>query len=168
MKNMNLKILGVSNKFKPYVMIDGKIVQYKRNNFGSYEINYQTEKDEINLKIFKFLELQSKFWILWALLSFIISILGVFEPWYEKKCLVVDCNFNLKLKEQQKIEIKFNNMAVEGRATEIKADCEVEEVENKYYIDKKAKTRWKILLAIKIVIWVVAIALLVFVIAKKF
>lgn len=168
MNNLNIKIMGVSSKFHPHVMIDDKLVKYKKNKFGSYEINYQTEKDNVQLKIFKYLELQSKFWYLWALLTFIISVFGVFEPRYDKKCIVIDCTYNIKLKQDNKMIIKFKTVADEGKATDIEGDCEVEEIENKFYVDSVSKKRWKILLACKIVLWVIAIVLIIFVISKKF
>lgn len=166
MRNLNIKITGVSSKFHPYMMIDGKKVKYKKNQFGFYEINYQTEKENVEMHIYKYLELQGKFWFLYALLSFIISVFGIFEPLYDKKCVVINCKFALKLNEQNEMKIQFNNMIKEGKAVDIESNFEVEELNNSYFVDEKAKKRWKILLAFKILVWIVLVIVTVVLLAK--
>ena len=41
------------------------------------------------------------------------------------------------------------------------------EVNNAFYIDKKAKLRWRLMLAFKIIIWIVAIILAIYFIANN-
>lgn len=166
MKNLNIKITGVSSKFHPYMMIDGQSVKYKKNQFGSYEINYQTEKEVVEMHIYKYLELQSKFWFLYALFTFIISLFGILEPLYDKRCIVVDCKFSLKLKEQNQMKLQFNNMIGDGKAVEVESDFEVTEIANKYYIDEKVKKRWKFLIAFKVLFWVALIIVTIVLLTK--
>ena len=166
MKNINIKITGVSSKFNPYVTIDGNKVKYKKNSFGSYEINYQTENETVELAIFKFLELQGKFWFLFALISFILSLIGIFEPFYDKNCVVLDCLYKLNLNEQNNIKLSFNNLITQSRAVEIDCDCDFEKIKNIYYIDKKAKRNWLILLITKILIWIALVLTLIFILKK--
>ena len=160
MKTVNLKFVGVNSKFVPNIYVDNKYVKCKINEFGSYEVNIQTEKDEIEIAFTRELELKSKLWWLYALISFIVSIFGIFEPPYDRKCISINCLFKIKLKEENNIKIKFNTMTTTGRAVEIETENNFEEIKNEYNIDKIAKRRWIILLVVKLVCWI-ALAILI-------
>ncbi len=157
MKTINLKMSGLSSKLNPIVKIDDSVIKGKKNEFGSYEASYETEKDEVEISISRNLELNSKLWWLYSLLSFIVSIFGIFEPPYDRKNIVVDCKFVVKLNDINEIKIKFNSMAKQGKAVEIETQNEFNEIKNEYYVDKKAKTKWRILIILKLVIWVAII-----------
>ena len=148
---------GLSSKLNPIVKIDDSVIKGKKNEFGSYEASYETEKDEVEISISRNLELNSKLWWLYSLLSFIVSIFGIFEPPYDRKNIVVDCKFVVKLNDINEIKIKFNSMAKQGKAVEIETQNEFNEIKNEYYVDKKAKTKWRILIILKLVIWVAII-----------
>ena len=157
MKTINLKMSGLSSKLNPIVKIDDSVIKGKKNEFGSYEASYETEKDEVEISISRNLELNSKLWWLYSLLSFIVSIFGIFEPPYDRKNIVVDCKFVVKLNDINEIKIKFNSMAKQGKAVEIETQNEFNEIKNEYYVDKKAKTKWRILIILKLIIWVAII-----------
>ena len=157
MKTINLKISGLSSKLNPIVKIDDSVIKGKKNEFGSYEASYETEKDEVEISISRNLELNSKLWWLYSLISFIVSIFGIFEPLYDRKNIVVDCKFVVKLNDINEIKIKFNSMAKQGKAVEIETQNEFNEIKNEYYVDKKAKTKWRILIILKLIIWVAII-----------
>ena len=157
MKTINLKMSGLSSKLNPIVKIDDSVIKGKKNEFGSYEASYETEKDEVEISISRNLELNSKLWWLYSLISFIVSIFGIFEPPYDRKNIVVDCKFVVKLNDINEIKIKFNSMAKQGKAVEIETQNEFNEIKNEYYVDKKAKTKWRILIILKLVIWVAII-----------
>ena len=157
MKTINLKMSGISSKLNPIVKIDDSVIKGKKNEFGSYEASYETEKDEVEISISRNLELNSKLWWLYSLISFIVSIFGIFEPPYDRKNIVVDCKFVVKLNDINEIKIKFNSMAKQGKAVEIETQNEFNEIKNEYYVDKKAKTKWRILIILKLVIWVAII-----------
>ena len=157
MKTINLKMSGISSKLNPIVKIDDSVIKGKKNEFGSYEASYETEKDEVEISISRNLELNSKLWWLYSLISFIVSIFGIFEPPYDRKNIVVDCKFVVKLNDINEIKIKFNSMAKQGKAVEIETQNEFNEIKNEYYVDKKAKTKWRILIRLKLIIWVAII-----------
>lgn len=157
MKTINLKMSGISSKLNPIVKIDDSVIKGKKNEFGSYEASYETEKDEVEISISRNLELNSKLWWLYSLISFIVSIFGIFEPPYDRKNIVVDCKFVVKLNDINEIKIKFNSMAKQGKAVEIETQNEFNEIKNEYYVDKKAKTKWRILIILKLIIWVAII-----------
>ena len=155
MKNVNFRLVGLDSKIIPNVFVDGQVVNCKKNEFGSYEASIQTEKDEIEVKVIRELELKSKLWWLYALVSFIVSVFGIFNPSYDRKCFSIDCLFKLKLSEENNIlKIKFNNPSSSGKAITVEGCDNYEEIKNEYTIDKTAKRRRITLLIIKILVWI--------------
>lgn len=167
MKSVNLKVMGINSKIIPTFKINNEIVKFKKNEFDSYETTYQTDKDEIELTVSRNLELASKFWWLYALISFIVSIFGIFEPPYDKKNIVIDCKFKIKLNEFNEIKLTFNSLTTNGKAVEINTLNEYEEIKNEFYVDKKLKIRWILLLVSKILIWIALIIVIVFLVKNK-
>ena len=157
MNNINIKIAGANDKIRPNVFIDGKEVKYTKNNYGDLELNYATEKDSIEISICKYLEISGKLWFLMSLFFFVISLFGIFDAQYDKKCIVIDCKYKIKLKEQTNIKFTLCNIENTGRAVVWEGDCECEQIKNEGYIDKKAKKRLKIMLAVKILMWIALI-----------
>ncbi len=153
MNTINLKITG-AEKYNPTIMVDGKTFQTKKNKFGSTTATITTEKDSVEVVVSKTLELADKWWWLWAIAYYIVSIFGIFDIKYDTKCVVFDCKFNLKVTENCSFNLAFNKYAEGGKAVEITSDNEVEEIKNNFAIDKKAKNRWKLYFAFKVVSWV--------------
>lgn len=166
MNSVKLKLVGINSKLIPNIFIDDQYVKCKKNEFGSYETDFQTEKDEIKIAFSRELELKSKLWWLYAILSFIVSVFGIFNPPYDRKCISMDCSFIVKLKDVNNINIKFNSLSSSGRAVEVETETSFEEIKNEYIIDKIAKRRWIILLVVSIIAWIGIAILLGWLIAK--
>ena len=168
MKNVNFKLVGLDSKVIPNVLVDGEVISCKKNEFGSYEVNIQTEKDEIEVAISRELELKSKLWWLYALISFIVSVFGIFNPSYDRKCISIECLFNLKLSEENNtIKIKFNTLSTSGKAVTVEGSDNCEEIKNEYSIDKTAKRRRIALLIIEIIVWIGVAILFGWLISKQ-
>lgn len=167
MNSVKLKLVGINSKLIPNIFIDDQYVKCKKNEFGSYETDFQTEKDEIKIAFSRELELKSKLWWLYAILSFIVSVFGIFNPPYDRKCISMDCSFIVKLKDVNNINIKFNSLSSSGRAVEIETETSFEEIKNEYTVDKIAKRRWIILLIARILAWIGIAILLGWLIANQ-
>ena len=167
MNSVKLKLVGINSKLIPNIFIDDKYVKCKKNEFGSYETDFQTEKDEIKIAFSRELELKSKLWWLYAILSFIVSVFGIFNPPYDRKCISMDCSFIVKLKDVNNINIKFNSLSSSGRAVEVETETSFEEIKNEYTVDKIAKRRWIILLIARILAWIGIAILLGWLIANQ-
>ena len=154
MNSVKLKLVGINSKLIPNIFIDDQYVKCKKNEFGSYETDFQTEKDEIKIAFSRELELKSKLWWLYAILSFIVSVFGIFNPPYDRKCISMDCSFIVKLKDVNNINIKFNSLSSSGKAVEVETETSFEEIKNEYTVDKIAKRRWIILLIARILAWI--------------
>lgn len=167
MNSVKLKLVGINSKLIPNIFIDDQYVKCKKNEFGSYETDFQTEKDEIKIAFSRELELKSKLWWLYAILSFIVSVFGIFNPPYDRKCISMDCSFIVKLKDINNINIKFNSLSSSGRAVEVETETSFEEIKNEYTVDKIAKRRWIILLIARILAWIGIAILLGWLIADQ-
>ena len=167
MNSVKLKLVGINSKLIPNIFIDDRYVKCKKNEFGSYETDFQTEKDEIKIAFSRELELKSKLWWLYAILSFIVSVFGIFNPPYDRKCISMDCSFIVKLKDVNNINIKFNSLSSSGRAVEVETETSFEEIKNEYTVDKIAKRRWIILLIARILAWIGIAILLGWLIANQ-
>lgn len=167
MNSVKLKLVGINSKLIPNIFIDDQYVKCKKNEFGSYETDFQTEKNEIKIAFSRELELKSKLWWLYAILSFIVSVFGIFNPPYDRKCISMDCSFIVKLKDVNNINIKFNSLSSSGRAVEVETETSFEEIKNEYTVDKIAKRRWIILLIARILAWIGIAILLGWLIANQ-
>lgn len=167
MNSVKLKLVGINSKLIPNIFIDDQYVKCKKNEFGSYETDFQTEKDEIKIAFSRELELKSKLWWLYAILSFIVSVFGIFNPPYDRKCISMDCSFIVKLKDVNNINIKFNSLSSSGRAVEVETETSFKEIKNEYTVDKIAKRRWIILLIARILAWIGIAILLGWLIANQ-
>lgn len=168
MKSIYLKLVGINSKIITNIIVDNQNIKCKKIKFDSYEAIIQTEKEEIELTLSNQLELKGKFWWLFALISFVISIFGIFEPPYDRKCISINCFFKIQLNDINQVEIKFNRLSSSGKAVELETQNHVEEIKNEYYIDKMAKKRWTIIFIIKIIVWITIAILVGYFISKKF
>ena len=162
MNELNLKLAGCTYKQRPNIFIDGKEVKYNKDDFGNLVVNYKTEKDSVEVAICKYLEINSKLWFLMSIVFFFVSIFGIFDARYDKKCVVIDCKYNIKLKE--KTDIKFtlcdvskNDLNNQGRGVVWEGDCQCEQIKNIGYTDQKARKRLKLMFWIKFLLWIALI-----------
>lgn len=165
MRTLNLRVRGYKN-VSPVVKIDGKLIKLKKNKFGSYGIDYETEQDKVEVTIYKYLEINGKLWWLLTPLFFIISIFGLLDPLRDGKPIVVDGRFVIDMtsSENRKVDLVLERFAEEeGKAFSIEGDLKVEEIANSYFVDKKAKTRQMIMRFVKAGIIVMAVLVLILV-----
>lgn len=165
MKNVNLKIKGVG-RLKPVVCVDGKQIKFKKNNFGSYEKSISTEKDKMEIVIYRYLEINGRLWWLISILQFLVSLFGILDTMKEKNCTIIDCKLvvDLNSAENRNIDLAINENAKNGKSVSITTELEVEEVTNRSYVDEKAKKRFKIMKFVKLFVFIAAVVGLIFLI----
>lgn len=169
MKELNFKIKG-TKQLKPTIKVDGKQLKFKKNEFGSHESKFVTDKDKIEVCIYRYLEINSPLWFIMSIFFYIISIFGLLDPIREKQPIVLDYKVELDLTKIDKANIDFtlNQLQNEGKAIEIKTDVPVNEISNVYYLDKKAEKRLKIMKAVKILLFIAAVVGLIFLVKGLF
>ena len=166
MNTLSLKISGCPRGHAS-VLIDGKKTKLKFNQYGNFEGTYTTDKSSIELSIYKYLEINGKLWFLMSLVFFFVGILGILDPWYDKSCIVFAYQVKIDLNETCEVKLALNRYSNNGRAYEISTECKYQEITNVYYVDNKAKKRLKIMKFVKFVLWILAVALIVWIIAKR-
>ena len=148
MRTLNLKIQGGLN-LRPTIMVDGQIIKYKKNKNQTIDIVHQTENDVVDILISNTLEVNGPLWWLIQPLFYIISLLGILNPRLEKTCYHISYH--------SKITLKFNQTKDGTRAIECAGNANIEEFENKFSFDEKAKKRKKILKFLYAGCWILAI-----------
>ncbi|MDE7087632.1 MAG: hypothetical protein K2O67_05520 [Clostridia bacterium] len=165
---MNTLTLTIGNMPKGCrVYADGKQIELEKNATGGLIGQYCTEKDTAEIIVSKVPEVACRFWFLWAMLFFIISCFGIFNSRYEKKGHTVQYRASVKLNTITNMRLEFNLLAEGQRAVSCGSDGEVEEYENIFYTDLKAKKRFKLLTLAEVFLWLALIAILAVVIVKK-
>ncbi len=165
MNNLKIKVTG-SNK-NELLLVDNKIVKYKRNNFGTIEADFQTEKSQVEVRVVRYLEITRKHWFWWQVLYFFISIFGIFDVKADKKCVVMDCHYLMSLNGDCEMKIQIDSTSSEPKVL-AESNTEFQEIKNHVFVDKTAKKRLKGWRAFKIVLWIalaigaVALALMSF------
>lgn len=165
MKELEIKLTGQSVG-ETIVSIDNTPIKFKKNSFGSSICKYQTEKSQVNIKITRYLDVGGFVWFLTQLFFFIISIFGIFDIYYKERCLVIDFDMDIELKEENKLTLHLNSLKENSKAIDIETDLVVKEKSNNYYLDTNAKETLKklkltkIFLAIAIIV-ITAIVLIV-------
>ena len=157
MKNLKIKITGIS-KQNHLIVIDDKEINVKKNSFGSYEQIVQTEKESVNIKIKTILEIKSNFWFITNLFFFIISLFGILDYRFPKKCLVISYEANIKVpNEQNEATISLLVQQPDKPCAEVKTECEVDEIKNICEQDRLALKRMKTLRITKGILWIALI-----------
>lgn len=150
MKELELKLTGGQNLGEIVVNVDESPVKFKKNEFGSFVGKIQTDNDKANIKVFRMLDVGGLLWFVTQLFFFVISIFGIFDVHHKERCLVVDFECEVDLKEENKITLQPNSLQEDGKAIDIQTDLTCQEVTNKYYLDENAKKKLKILKFTKI------------------
>ena len=159
MNTLHINLTGLRSNFRPYLVIDGKNIPYETNTTGSYDAVYTTDKDSANILVYKYLEIRGKLWWLMSLLFFFVSVFGIFDSRYDKKCIVAHLEYNVRLQGENHMQLAFYPPHDKLRAADAAGDFPAfEEKQNIFYIDKIAKKRQRIMLAVKLLIWVALIA----------
>ena len=166
MNSLFLKIRGAS-KLNATVLCDNKPVKFTKNKYGGYETTYETTAKRVNVKIYKYLEINNPLWWLFSWIFFIISIFGILEPKYDKRCLVINADFDIDLDGQvTEVVMSVNNLSSGGKAINVETKTNYTENANNYFVDYKAKKRLKIMKIVKWLTFFACIILLVLFIIK--
>lgn len=153
MNNLQLKLRKQVN-FTPLVEIDNKIVKLKKNEFGNLTTHYQTEKQEVEIKIYTLPnELGYKHWFLMSVLFYIVSIFGIFDKWYSKNYYSLEYNGKIKLSENTVLDLTMQKPADNSKAISVREGNFEDNETNIYKYNEKIKKRRRLLIGLKIASW---------------
>ena len=158
MKELNLTVARNVILPSPSISIDGKYVPIKKVKNGQVDsIHYTTENDYVEITVTKHYELESKWWFVMSIFFFLISILGIFDTRVGKRFYSVQYSARVRLSDVTNLHLTFNRFKEGERAIELKGEAEVEELENVYTLNKKLNKRRKLLIFVKVLLWIAAI-----------
>lgn len=154
MKKVELEITIPNAKIVPWIIVNGKNVKVKKVNSILYKTTFLINDESIEMMIFHGHELEGKYWYLFAILSYFISFLGIFNPPYSKNYLSSYVKLLFKIEDDEKIVLRYNNFKQSKKALEVICEADFEEIENEYYLNSSIKKRRIILLIGKLIVWI--------------
>lgn len=168
MRTLEIKLAGAQNLGETVVSIDNEPVQFKENEFGSSVCKYQTENDKVNIKVYRLLDVGGFLWFITQLFFFVISIFGIFDVRRKERCLIVDFEAEIDLREENKLTLKFNVPKENAQAVGFQTNLTGRVLSNSYYLDTKAKRILKVLKITKLLLALAVIGVAIVVLVNKF
>lgn len=162
MKKLTL-VIGGNTNFNPSVLINGCNLKYKEDKRGNKSYEIESEKDEIDIEIFKWFDIESKHWLLTSIIFYIISFFGLFDIRDNKKPYSLKYKGKIKLNEEENnLKVMLNSFKPDELAFVFEGNCALEANEtNKYFIDENVVSRRKKLKKVKKIIRLVVLALVI-------
>ena len=160
MTKLDLEFIGLKN-MEGCITVDGKYVKLKKNKQKSYACSIETDKQQVDVVVYKSHNYYGKNWFWWNLLYFVISIFGLFDVRGDKKCLVIDARFTISTEQDTKAILRRQDFEDGARVVEIESSSQIEETKNIQFYDKEAKARQKKMKKFKIATTIISLALIV-------
>lgn len=167
MRELEIRLSGRQCSGERVVRVDDESLKLKKNKFGNYVGTYQTEKDRVTVKVYNLLDVGGVLWFLTQIFFFLISIFGIFDIHRKEKCLKMDFEAEVELKEENKITLQVNLPKENEKAITVQTELPNREITNNFYLDIRAKKTLKLLLAAKIITAIAVIATVVAVVVVK-
>ena len=167
MRELEIKFTGRPNINETAVYIDDAPVEYTKNKNGQWICKYQTENDKVNIKVYRMLDVGGIWWFLTQILFFLISIFGIFDVHRKERCLVIDFEAEVDLREQNNITLQFTRPKENQAAINVQTDLPTQVISNSYYTDTKAKKLRKGLMLTKLFTALAIIAIIIVVLIVK-
>lgn len=149
MARLELEFVGFNNN-DCFITVDGKYVKMKKNKTGSYTYNCETNNSKSEILIYKGHYYQTKRWVWWNLLYFIISLFGILDMWQNSKCLVLEAKFNVSTEQDASVVVQRQKFEDGGKFVDMVTQASIEEVSNIQYYDKTAQLKVKKMKKIKL------------------
>ena len=172
MKNVLIRITG-NTMFHPEVFVENKKVTLKKAKDKRKGYLVQTDKDEIDVKIFSWYEIETKYGLFISILFFFISFFGLFDIKEKRRGKSLKFEGKIKLEsgiDNQEIKLVLKSFKEGEKAIVCEGDYLIENNDsNKYFVDKNIEKKLMILEKIKKYTWfVIVVLILILVIMKLF
>lgn len=166
MNKLTLKVLTPQQN-KVFYTIDDEKIKFKKDKYGHYIYELETPAQTCELKVYKYLEVNSSFFWLWQMLFFFVSILGIFDRRLDKHCIAIEYIATITLTPDSVVTIRTNLNPNKKYAALTEANTEIVEKKNAIFFDKKAKKRVKTLKILKALVWVAVVFAAFFIIFNR-
>lgn len=153
MNKLTLKVMTPQQN-KVFYTIDGEKIKFKKDKYGHYIYELETPAQTCELKVYKYLEINSSFYWFWQILFFFISIMGIFDKPVDKHCIALEYIATITLTPDSLVTLRVNLNPDKNYAVMSEANTQIAETTNRIYFDKKAKKRVRLLRFVKILLWI--------------
>lgn len=162
MKKLTLIISG-NTSFEPNILIDNKKLKYKKNKMRNRIYQIETDKDEIDIEMYKWFEIESKYWLFTHIFFFIISFFGLFDIKENRKPYSLKYKGKIKLSEgENELKIILNPFKPNEQSFVWEGNCSVDYNDtSKYFIDEGVNEKRRKLKKIKKTIKLCVLAILI-------
>ncbi len=160
MTKLDLEFVGLKN-MEGCITVDGKYVKLKKNKQKIYSCSVETEKEKVDVVIYKSHQYYGKNWFWWNLLYFVISIFGLFDIRGDRNCLVIDGRFTISNEQDTKAILRRQDFEDGAKLVEVETSAKVEEIKNIQYFDKEAKKKQNKMKKFKIAATIITLALII-------
>lgn len=147
----------------PIITLDNKILKFKKGNNFNRICEVEVDKDELEIQICKWHELEGKHWFVFSLFFFFISLFGIFDIKQDKVIYSIKCKGKLRCNEQDSTcHITLLPFKIGEPIFNYQGNCDIIDIlDNKYFIDEEITRRNNLLKKIKKIIRILAIAAII-------
>ncbi len=127
MKELVIRLTGLQKIGEAEVYIDGAPARFEAASNGAV-CKYQTEKDSVNIRVYRALNVGGVFWFITQLVFFLITLFGLFDIHARERGLVIDFEARVDLGVQaNELTLKFNYPKENAQAITVQTglDCRV-------------------------------------------
>lgn len=174
MKNITINVKRLNLLPGAIVLVDDKEIKFKKDKFENLSYKFNTDKDNVNIKVVSVNELDRKYWLIYILFYWFISIFGILNPPFEKYGYVINYNCNYLISKNETIELYFNYPKANKKLLQVKEENNMLDNETNIIIQdekiyKRAKfyKKFKIAMLVLIAIAIIASVVAYFVIKNK-
>lgn len=158
MSKVNLSVID-NKAYDNVILVNGSRFKYKKDK-NRRLVGVIDCDNECEVEIYNWNEIKCKLWLIVELFFFIISIFGIFDIRRDKKGKTISFKAKFMSKDESNVKLGFNVFKDNTPAIKIDADCEMEILENRFYIDEQVVKRYKILKICKVLTFLLVLACL--------
>ena len=159
----NVKVT-LSKKLRPLteIYIDGVLMSPKKQkSTKKYGFSYTTDKRYCEIEVRSYSRFQTRLWLLWELLFFVVSVFGIFDVRYGKFTYNTYCKMQVDVANDTDILLRVMDPRNNGVVARIETDAKVNILDNEYIIDRVAKKKQKVLNVFKVLLILAIVAIVI-------
>lgn len=141
MKKLNISVSSLYD-FDSVVIVNGKEVRTKDPKKRKAEYTVETDGETASVAFFSISPFQSKFYLIYAVLYFIITVFGIFAERKKPSERRFSYRADIELPyDENDVKIEFLPFGDGKRFCAVTSACRINETENEYVLDKDLKKR---------------------------
>ena len=151
-----------NSALRPILTVDGKEIKGTKNGKTTV-YNYETDASSARVRVSNVLEASSPTFFLTSILYFIISVFGIFDDYSDFKCRKVSFDASVSTVSDCELSLIGRGFSKVETTEAIKSECtgSMDVYENKFFVDKVALRRTRIMTAVRVVLFFACVAAII-------